>query len=286
LSTFQAIERRERAADSHVESHRFLKRTPGEEFRSLGMSQIGRVTGNQTSLPRFRFGAHATENADSGITDAVQNDPNQRETQTMQDEEQRDLPNGAPTQDVPGGGTGGGGDICGKPVSMTKITSGAFRDKLTMDDYYPDLVGKGAWAHGGSAGPFDTGSRVGSNIQLIGKIRIPCDPAKFSLAQTVTYTKAIFNGVHLPKEGVAQDDIAKSGRDFAHAPSRQERSDDISMADPPSTEYSSGATSLASDIEFDRSFTTSLVGPAGKESADWSTSIKVDQGKVVRNTIS
>ena len=254
------------------------------------MSQIERATGNKTALPLIRFDVHVFENADRGVSDVVRNDPSQRKMQTTQDEEQRDLPNGKAgrcrKRDAPDGGNAGAGGICGKPVSMTKVASGAFTDKLTMDDYYPDLVGKGYWAHGGSGGPFDTGSRVGSNIQLIGKIRIPCDPAKFSLAQTVTYTKAIFNGVHDPKEGVAQDDIAKSGRNFSHPPSRQERSDDISMADPPSTEYSSGATSLASDIEWDRSFTTSLVGPAGKESLDWSTSIKVDQGKVVRNTIS
>ena len=249
------------------------------------MSQIERATGNKTALPLIRFDVHVFENADRGVSDVVRNDPSQRKMQTTQDEEQRDLPNGK-AEDAPDGG---------KRWCRGYLWQAGQHDQSHLRGIHRQAHDgrllsrpgrKGYWAHGGSAGPFDTGSRVGSNIQLIGKIRIPCDPAKFSLAQTVTYTKAIFNGVHDPKEGVAQDDIAKSGRNFSRPPSRQERSDDISMADPPSTEYSSGATSLASDIEWDRSFTTSLVGPAGKESLDWSTSMKVDQGKVVRNTIS
>jgi hypothetical protein len=154
-----------------------------------------------------------------------------------------------------------------------------------MADYYPDLAGKGYWDHGGTAGPFDTGARVGANAQLVAEIHIPCDPARFSLAQTVTYVKTIRDGVHHPDEGKTMDDIAKSGRDASKAPFRQEFMGTagwaISMADPPSVTYGP-----SSNIEWDRSFVTSLVGPGGRSDVNWSTSIRVVNGSVTRNTIS
>jgi hypothetical protein len=189
------------------------------------------------------------------------------------------------------GGDGGGGggatpqsDSCAVPLSMTKVTSGSFQGGLSMDNYYPDLATSGIWARGGSGGPFDTGSSVGSNVQLFGTFPSPCRPDQYTLAQTVTYDKKIVDGVHDPKEGAVQDDIAKSGRDFSKAPARQDflgNGYDVSMADPPFIRYSA-----SSNIEWDRSFTTSLVGPGGKASVSWSTSIKVESGKVTKNTIS
>lgn len=174
--------------------------------------------------------------------------------------------------------------LCNEPVSMNKVVSGAFRGGLSMDDYYPDLTGRGLYAHPGTAGPFDTGTQVGANVQLLGDIRIPCAPAPFSLAQTVKYTRAIFDGAHDPLEGVVQNDVAKSGRDFSRAPARQEFNGGagrvISMADPPGAGYTG-----ASNIEWDRDFVTSLTGPGGTKSVNWSTSIRVAAGTVTRNTI-
>jgi hypothetical protein len=192
-----------------------------------------------------------------------------------------------------GGGDGGGGDGggatpatigCDVPLSMTKVTSGSFQGGLSMEKYYPGFAAEGLWQHGGSAGPFNTGSQVGSNVQLFGTVPSPCKPDQYHLAQTVTYTKAIFNGAHHPKEGVVQDDMAKSGGDYDHAPARQDflgNGYNISMADPPGINFNGG-----SNIEFDRSFTTSLVGPGGQVSVSWSTSIKIENGTVTTNTVS
>jgi hypothetical protein len=189
-----------------------------------------------------------------------------------------------------GGGGGGpaqaaGGTICDQPIGMHKVVSGSFLGGRSMDDYYPDLAGMGLWQHGASGGPFNTGSRVGANAQLWGDFRIPCRPDLFSLAQTVTYARAIFNGVHDPNEGVVQDDIAASGRDYSRAPARQEFGPAgggwaISMADPPSI----GLTPTL-NAEFDRDFVTTLIGPTGRSAVNWSTSIRVVNGSVTRNTI-
>lgn len=176
---------------------------------------------------------------------------------------------------------------CDAPLSMSTVISGAFQGSLSMDDYYPDLVGGGYWQHGGSGGPFDTGTRAGSNAQLVGTIQIPCRPDLFSLAQTVKYVKTVRDGIHHPDEGKTMDDIAKSGRDASRPPFRQEFAEmgasglAISMADPPSVSYGP-----ASNIEWDRSFVTSLVGPGGRKDVSWSTSIRVVNGSVTRNTIS
>lgn len=54
----------------------------------------------------------------------------------------------------------------------------------------------------------------------------------------------------------------------------------VSMADPPSIAY--GA---ATNAERDRDFTTSLVGPSGRTSVNWSTSIRITSGTVTSNRI-
>jgi hypothetical protein len=172
---------------------------------------------------------------------------------------------------------------CGAPLSMVKVKSGALMGGKTMDDYYPDLVGSGRWAHGGTAGPFDTGSRVGSIVQLVGAIGAYCTSSTFNLEQTVTYKRLRRDGATDPREGKTLDDIGKSGRDASKAPFRQEWSGPavfVSMADQPNISY--GA---ATNAEWDREFTTSLVGPSGRTSVSWSTSIRITNGKVASNTV-
>jgi len=172
---------------------------------------------------------------------------------------------------------------CDEPLSMKKVVAGALEGGLTMKDYYPDLDGKGYWQHGGTAGAFDTGARAGANVQLYGTIPSPCKPSLFSLAQTVTYTRAIRDGTHHPKEGVLQDDIAKSGRDASRPPFRLDwlgGGYNISMADPPSFIYGP-----KTNAEWDRSFVTSLKGPTGTKSVAWSTSIRIVGGAVTRNDV-
>ncbi len=179
-------------------------------------------------------------------------------------------------------------DSCAQPRSMNKVTSGAFLGGLTMDSYYPDLAGTGSYGHPGTGGTFDTGSRVGANVQLYGAIASPCLPDQFHLEQTVSRTRLRVNGAVQPDEGQTHDDIAKSGRDATHSPFRQEFLGGgtaplgyiISMADPPSTGYSP-----TSNIEHDRSFVTSLVGSGGRKSVNWSLSTRIVNGAVTRNVL-
>lgn len=180
-------------------------------------------------------------------------------------------------------------ESCDQPRSMDKVTSGQFLGGLTMDSYYPDLTGGGTYNHPGTGGTFDTGSRAGANIQLYGVIPSPCLPQTFQLAQTVTRTRYRINGVIHPQEGRTFDDLAKSGRDTTRPPFRQDFLGGgaaplgyiISMADPPSTGY--GA---ASNIEHDRDFVTSLVGPGGSKSVTWSLSTRISGGSVTTNVLS
>lgn len=210
-----------------------------------------------------------------------------------------DIPvSGAPEAEIVDQPLGGGAttgaptpavsESCGQPRSMHKLTSGRFLGGLTMDSYYPDLTGRGFYDHPGTGGAFDTGSRVGANIQLYGVIPSPCLPNQFHLEQTVTRTRFRINGVVHPEEGRTFDDIAKSGRDASLPPFRQEFLGGgtaplgyiISMADPPSTGYNS-----TSNIEHDRDFVTSLVGPSGRQSVSWSLSTRISGGAVTRNVL-
>jgi hypothetical protein len=168
---------------------------------------------------------------------------------------------------------------------MHKVTSGAFLGGLTINDYYPDIASRGYPA---TAGPFDVGGRAGANVQLYGVIPSPCLPDQFHLEQTITRTRLRRDGVADPTEGTTVDDIAKSGRDASRAPFRQEFLGGgtaplgyvISMADPPSTGYNS-----TSNIEHDRDFVTSLVGPGGRQSVSWSLSTRISGGVVTKNVL-
>jgi hypothetical protein len=177
---------------------------------------------------------------------------------------------------------------CDQPISMNVLTSGTFLGGLTMDSYYPDLAGAGYYEHPDTAGTFDTGSRAGANVQLYGVIPSPCEPSQFHLEQTITRTRYRINGTAHSEEGKTFDDIAKSGRDASTAPFRQDFLGGgtaplgyiISMADPPSTGYSS-----TSEIEHDRDFVTSLVGPGGRKSVSWSLSTRISAGAVTSNVL-
>jgi hypothetical protein len=198
----------------------------------------------------------------------------------------------------PGGGSGAapvpmqanGSDGCGTPRSMQKLTSGTFLGGLSMDSYYPDLAGAGFYTHPSSAGAFDTGSRVGANIQLLGVIPSPCRPSQYQLQQTITRTRYRINGTVHPEEGQTFDDIAKSGRNASTAPFRQDFLGGgtaplgyiISMADPPSTYYNN---TDRRDVEHDRDFVTSLQGPSGTQSVSWSLSTRVSGGVVTSNVL-
>jgi hypothetical protein len=179
-------------------------------------------------------------------------------------------------------------DSCDQARSMHKVTSGAFLNGLTMDDYYPNMSGKGYYEHPGSAGPFDTGKRAGANIQLYGVIPSPCQPDAFRLAQTVTFVRDRVNGTTDPDEGTSIDDIAASHLNVSVAPARQEFLGGggaplgyiISMADPPSVTYDSSA-----NIELDRDFVTSLVGPGGTKSVSWSLSTRISKGAITKNEL-
>ena len=173
------------------------------------------------------------------------------------------------------------GDDCGAPVDMVKNTKERFKGGKKMEDYYGHPA-NGEWAHGGTAGPFVTNQYAGSNVQLIGTVRSPCDPSNFHLTQTVTFTKDRKNGIRYSGSQEGQ-----SGPD-APVPFRQIWLGDppglnISSADGPSVDYK---TNVGSGLELDRDFTTSLVGPGGKKSVDWSTSIVVKDGRVTTNTVS
>jgi hypothetical protein len=180
-------------------------------------------------------------------------------------------------------------DACGQPLRMNKVVSGAFLHGLTMDSYYPDLSKAGFWAHGGSGGTFDTGRQAGGNTQLYGVILSPCDPSLFHFVQTATVTRYRVNGTIMADEGRTFDDTARSGRDYDHAPSRQDFLGGgtaplgyvISMADPPSVNYSA----TRRDVERDTNFVTSLNGPTGAQSVSWSQSVHVAGGAVTKNTL-
>jgi hypothetical protein len=190
-----------------------------------------------------------------------------------------------------GGGAGGGsgrilgGGQCDSPTLMRVVIGGPFKHGLTMDDYYPTLSGHEYWGHAGSGGPFRTSKYVGSNIQLSGLIPASCDPRDFRLKQTVEYVVDRVNGSPHPLEGQVRDDLADAGQDASRAPFRRETRDaagiHISMGDAPAARLRG-----QENLELDRRFETSLVGPAGSVTSTWETSIRIVNGRVTKNEIS
>jgi hypothetical protein len=177
--------------------------------------------------------------------------------------------------------------ICDTPVRMRKVTSGAFEVK-TLDDYFPDLVGKGYWGSSSTAGTFDTGSRAGSAVQLIGELRIPCDSStvQTTLGQSATIVRAKADGAKMMENGKALEgqtinDIQRSGRDQSKAPFRQVWAGAVSMADPISgIPYAS-----LKSYEWEVNLTTSLTGASGTVSVGWGVTVEASGGKVTKNEV-
>lgn len=196
-----------------------------------------------------------------------------------------DPPAGSPPP-TPGGGPTAAAETCDQPRDMRKITSGAFLGGLTIASYFPDLAARGYPAN---AGPFNLGNRVGSSVQLVGVIPGPCPPGGFTVAQTFHVSRARFNGRVNALEGQSGDDLARSGRDASRPPFRREflgggsapHGYIISFADPPSIPY----TAATVTAEFDANFVSSIVGPAGGRSVDWSVSVRIAGGSVTTNTV-
>jgi hypothetical protein len=241
---------------------------------------------NSMSGPDFDFSGLQAHNTNSKIERRNEKRPDVNiPLMGMQEELVEQPVGGAPAGPEP---TPEAEGSCGQPISMHKLTSGPFLGGLTMDSYYPDLTGRGYYDHPGTAGTFDTGSRVGANVQLYGVIPSPCAPDQFHLEQTVTRTRLRRNGVADATEGQTFDDIAKSGRDASRAPFRQDFLGGgtallgyiISMADPPSIGYDA-----STNMERDLNFVTSLVGPSGRQSVSWALSTRVAAGVVTSNVV-
>jgi Domain of unknown function (DUF4157) len=178
-------------------------------------------------------------------------------------------------------------DVCNTPMTMRKVISGKFEGGKTLDDYYPDLAGTGNWGANDTAGPFDTGTRAGSSVQLIGEYAAPCaSPGPFTLGQTATIVRMRGDGKKLlengkPLEGRTLDDIARSGRDASKAPFRQEFGFAISMADP----ISGAPYSMFRTYQMEVKQKTSLTGPGGAKSVDWGVTVESSAGKVTKNEV-
>lgn len=86
---------------------------------------------------------------------------------------------GAPPPPVPANPATPAGAECEKPNRMRAVTSGPLLDGLTMDDYYPGLSSQGFLANPESAGPWDTDTRCGVNVQLVGNLH----PMPITIAQ-------------------------------------------------------------------------------------------------------
>lgn len=243
-------------------THRPTLDLDGGQHEGLGIASIPGVDAGEDIIeePRFRF-------------------------DSIPIEEPPTRGGGASASPMDGGGGGAaGGSSCDVPMSMTKVTSGSFQGGLVMGDYYPDLVGRGFWTNGGTGGPWDTGSRAGANVQLFGTVPSPCRPEQYTLEQTVTREWEKIDGVATARSGTTSDDIAASGRDQSRAPFRQMWLGgglNISMADPPSATYSA-----TRDIDYKKHFVTSLRGPGGGRSVNWTIELKTSGGTVVTNSVS
>ncbi|HSL00271.1 MAG TPA: DUF4157 domain-containing protein [Rubrobacteraceae bacterium] len=177
---------------------------------------------------------------------------------------------------------------CDAPTQMRKVISGTFEGGKTLDDYFPDLVGAGAWGSNNTAGPFDNGTRAGSSVQLIGELPIPCatSAAPTTLGQTVSIVRLRADGKKLkeggkPLEGQTIDDIKRSKRDQSKAPFRQTWVGAVSMADP----ISGVSYSTLKSYEFEANLTTSLAGAGGTVSVDWGVTVEAAGGRVTKNEV-
>lgn len=173
------------------------------------------------------------------------------------------------------------------PLEMRKVISGKFEGGKTLDDYYPDLVGRKAWGKNDTAGPFDNGERAGSAVQLIGQYAAPCKPdITYTLAQSATTVRFRVNGKKAMEngkafEGTTFDDLLRSKRDHSKPPFRQEFGFVVTMADP----ISGAPYSRLTSYEFEVNLTSSITGPDGTKSVDWGVTIEASGGKVTKNEV-
>ncbi len=185
----------------------------------------------------------------------------------------------------PVGGSPFSAGVC--PRNMRSVTSGKFEGGKTLDDYYPDLVGSGSWGKNDTAGPFDTGTRAGSSVQLIGEYAAPCDPnITYTLGQMATIVRARADGKKMmengkPLEGQTLDDIKRSMRDQSKPPFRQEFGFAVTMADP----ISGIPYSTLKSYELEVNLTSSVSGPDGTRSVTWGVTIEAANGKVTKNVV-
>jgi Domain of unknown function (DUF4157) len=173
------------------------------------------------------------------------------------------------------------------PMEMRKVISGKFEGGKTLDDYYPDLVGRKVWGKNDTAGPFDNGERAGSAVQLIGQYAAPCRPdITYTLAQSAMTKRFRINGKKAMEngkafEGTTFDDLKRSARDHSKPPFRQEFGFAVTMADP----ISGAPYSTLTSYEFEVNLTSSITGPDGTKSVDWGVTIEASGGKVTKNEV-
>ncbi|HBB35198.1 MAG TPA: hypothetical protein DC064_26255 [Cyanobacteria bacterium UBA9273] len=182
-----------------------------------------------------------------------------------------------------GGGSGGTPAASRAPIRMRKVISGTLEGGKRVSDYYPDLVGRGGAYAGNTAGPFDTGTRAGAIVQLIGEIPTGVPHTEYTLSQNITVSRFRINGAAQPMEGTTFDDVARSGRDQSKAPFRQVWSNNVSMCDP----ISGVPYNNLQSYEWAANATTSITHSSGaSQSVNWSMEVQASQGAVTRNTVS
>jgi len=166
-----------------------------------------------------------------------------------------------------------------EPIEVYVVVRGNFEGSKTMDDYYPDLKNTGSYVHPERAGEFDTGSRVGVNVQIVGKVK--GNPSKCKLNQELLVERENING-DTSRQGNSYDDIKKSGRDATKSPFKQIFNQKISFADPPSYAYGPGT-----EIDSKRFFTSCVIACDDKRKCcvRWSLEIKVENGRVTKNQV-
>ena len=149
------------------------------------------------------------------------------------------------------------------------VTDGAFQGGKKLGDYYPDLAQPDGsstyWSGDGSqGGAFDTGSRTGGAVQIIGTMEGDRDCC--TMTQHFVVEESNYPGGDVGPVGESVDDIARSGRDPSGPPFRQNiGGNQISMADPPSAPYGP-----PNDFKRKLRFTTCFVSyPDSKPECEW-----------------
>ncbi len=169
------------------------------------------------------------------------------------------------------------------PTKMRKVISGTLEGSKKVSDYYPDLAGRGGAYAGNKAGPFDTGKRAGSVVQLIGEIPSGVSHTEYTFKQAITISKLQINGKAHAMEGKTIDDIKRSGRDQSKAPFRQVWGNSVSICDP----ITGVPYNTLRSYHFKAKAKTSIEHKAGaSKSVNWGVEVQASGGKVTKNTAS